>query len=152
MALGGCGFTPLYAESGGVAPQLRSVEVVAPEGRAGFLVREQMEDELARNRSGQARYRLTYTTNELRFPRGLRVNQIATEYELDLTVNYQLIEIASGKTVYTGSAPVHITYASADAPYAGISAQQEGQERAANQAAILIRLDLSRYFARTATP
>ncbi len=41
-------------------------------------------------------------------------------------------------------------YVSADAPYAGIAAQQDAQQRAANQAAVRIRLDLSRYFTRQA--
>ena len=149
LGLTACGFTPLYADNGGVGLHLQGVEVVAPEGRAGFLVRQQLEDELARNRAGASRYRLTYTTNEARFPRGLRVNEIASEYELDLTVDYQLTDISTGQVVYRGVAPTHISYASADAPYAGIAAQQEGQERAAAQAAILIRLDLARYFART---
>src|SRR3954469_22428603 len=93
LALSACGFTPLYAESGGIGPSLQGVEVVAPEGRAGFLLRQQLEDELARNRAGASRYRLTYTTNEARFPRGLRVNEIASEYELDLTVDYQLTDL-----------------------------------------------------------
>lgn len=150
LALGGCGFTPLYADSARVAPALRDVEVIAPQGRAGFLVRQQLEDELGRDRSGPARYRLTYTIQELRFPRGLRVNEIADEYELDLNVNYQLTDLSSGKVVHAGFAPAQVSYASADAPYAGVVAQQSGQERAASQAAILIRLDLSRYFAMVA--
>ena len=148
-ALGGCGFTPLYATPG-VAPALQSVAVVAPDGRAGFLVREQLEDALARDQSAAARYRLTYTVSQLRFPRGLRVNNIATGYELDLTVIYALTDTGTGTVVYRGSAPVQVSYNSADAPYAGIAAQQDAEERAARQAAVLIRLDLSRYFSQLA--
>ena len=95
------------------------------------------------------------TANEIRTPRGLRVNNTATEYELSLTIIYTLVENATGKTVRTGVAPVIVTYESSDAPYAGLSAQTNAQERAATQAATLVRLDLSRYFASvpaTATP
>jgi LPS-assembly lipoprotein len=151
--LAACGFTPLYAEPG-VAPALSSVQVIPPKGRMGFLMQEQLDDALARRRGETPRYRLTMTADEIRTPRGLRVNNTATEYELSLTVIYTLVETATGKTVRTGVAPVIVTYESSDAPYAGLSAQTDAQERAATQAATLVRLDLSRYFAsvETATP
>ena len=148
-ALGGCGFTPLYATPG-LAPALESIAVVAPDGRAGFLVRDALEDALARDKSAGARYRLTYTVHQIKYPRGLRVNNIATGYELDLTVDYALTETGTGTVVYRGNAPVQVSYNSADAPYAGIAAQQDAEERAAQQAAVLIRLDLSRYFLQLA--
>jgi LPS-assembly lipoprotein len=144
--LAGCGFTPLYAERG-VGPALSSVEVMTSKGRVGFLMQEQLDDALARERGQPARYRLNISSNELRTPRGLRVDNTATEFELNLTVTYSLIENATGKTLRTGVAPVTVTYESSDAPYAGLSAQTDAQERAAVQAATLVRLDLSRYFA-----
>lgn len=150
LALGGCGFTPLYGSEGGVGPALSSVSISAPDGRAAFLVREQLEDALARDRGETAKYRLNFTVEQIRFPRGLRVNNIATGYELDLTVHYSLFDSATGQLVYAGDAPVQVSYNSADAPYAGITAQQNAEERAARQAAVLIRLDLSRYFAQLA--
>jgi LPS-assembly lipoprotein len=150
LLLGGCaGFTPLYAASG-VAPALESVDVTVPQNRMGFLLREQLNDQLARHLDQPARYRLTLTADEQRSARGLRVNNVASDFELDLHVNYQLIENGTGKTLTSGSAPVTVFYVSADAPYAGIAAQQDAQERAANQVAILIRLELSRYFNRLA--
>jgi LPS-assembly lipoprotein len=150
LALAGCGFTPLYASQGGVGPALQSVAISAPDGRAAFLVREQLEDALARNRGASPQYRLNFTTEQTRFPRGLRVNNIATGYELDLTVHYSLFDAGTGQLLYQASAPVQVSYNSADAPYAGIAAQQNAEERAAKQAAVLIRLDLSRYFAQLA--
>ena len=149
-SVSGCGFTPLYASSGGVGPALQSVAIAAPDGRAAFLVREQLEDALALDRNTPPRYRLSFTTTTNRFPRGLRVNNIATGYELDLTIEYVLYDTGTGAGVYSGVAPVQVSYNSADAPYAGITAQQDAEERAARQAAVLIRLDLSRYFAQLA--
>jgi LPS-assembly lipoprotein len=143
--LAGCGFTPLYAEKG-LGPALSSVEVVPTKGRLGYLMQEQLDDALARQRGEPARYRLTMTSNEIRTPRGLRVDNTATEYELNLTITYNLIETATGKVLRSGVAPVTVTYESSDAPYAGLAAQNDAQERAAIQAATLIRLDLSRYF------
>jgi LPS-assembly lipoprotein len=142
-------FVPLYAQPG-VTPSLQSVEVTTPQNRVGFLLREQLNDQLARKLDEPARYRLTLTADEQRSARGLRVNNVASDFELDLRVNYQLIENGTGKVLTAGAAPVTVFYVSADAPYAGIAAQQDAQERAANQVAILIRLELSRYFNRLA--
>ena len=151
LGLGGCaGFTPLYATPG-VTPALQSVEVTSPQNRLGFLLREQLNDQLARKLDLPARYRLNLTADEQRSARGLRVNNVASDFELDLRVSYQLIDSADSRVLLSGAAPVTVFYVSADAPYAGIAAQQDAQERAANQAAILIRLDLSRYFNRIAT-
>jgi LPS-assembly lipoprotein len=147
LGLSACaGFTPLYATPG-LTSSLRDVDVVVPQNRAGFLLHEQLDDQLARERDRPARYRLSLTLTERRFPRGLRVNNVASDFELDLRVNYALIDTQTATTLVTGVAPVSVFYVSADAPYAGIAAQQDAQERAANQAAIQIRLDLSRYFA-----
>jgi len=53
FGLGGCGFTPLYA-SPGVSPGLSAIETIAPEGRAGALLRGSLDDALARDGSPAA--------------------------------------------------------------------------------------------------
>jgi len=145
------GFQPLYAMPN-VTPALRSVDVVPPQGRVGFLMREQLNDELARDFGVPARYRLVLTVTENRIPRGIRINNVASEFELDLRVNYDQIENSTGQSLLKGAAPVTVFYAATEAPYAGIAAQQDAQERAAGQAAVQIRLDLSRRFAGAAVP
>jgi len=153
LSLGGCGFTPLYA-NGGVGGGLASIDIPTPitastgvADRTGFLLKQSLNDELAQQPGGSPRYRLDAKITERRYPRGVRVNSVANRYEINLTVAYSLIELASGKAVVTGAAPVIVTYDSADPPYAGTVAAQNGDERAAQQAAIQIRLALSRYFA-----
>ena len=47
LGLAGCGFTPLYG-SPGVTQQLAAVEVATPPGRTGQLIREHLDDALAR--------------------------------------------------------------------------------------------------------
>jgi LPS-assembly lipoprotein len=46
-----------------------------------------------------------------------------------------------------GVDPVEITYAETEQPYAGIAAQQDAQQRAADTSAQHIRVDLAEYFA-----
>ena len=144
--LGGCGFTPLYATPG-VSPALSSVEVITPEGRIGHLLSEDLRDDLAIDREKPALYRLALAVDEKRYARGLTFEQVATWYELSLRVSYSLIEISSGKTLTTGVMPISVSYNAAGDPYAGVVAQQNGQQRAAANAAQRIRLELAAYFA-----
>jgi LPS-assembly lipoprotein len=74
------------------------------------------------------------------------VNNVANRYEINFTVNYRLVAAGGTKVLLEGSAPVIVEYDSADPPYAGVAAEQDGEVRAANQAAIQIRLALARYF------
>jgi LPS-assembly lipoprotein len=146
LGLGGCGFTPLYAASG-VTPKLASIQVSRPDGRTGFLMGQYLDDELGKDRADAPASRLLLKTNEVRIPRGIRVDNVASRYEVDLNTTYTLIEIATRKIVTAGLVKVNVTYDSADQPYAGIAAEQDGQRRAAEQAADRIRLELASYFA-----
>jgi LPS-assembly lipoprotein len=151
-ALAGCGFTPLYATPG-VSSGLANVDVITPEGRTGHLLSEDLQDDLAITREKPALYRLALAVDEARHERGLSTEQLATWYELQVRVSYSLIEISSGKTLTAGVEPISVSYNAADDPYAGIVAQQDGQKRAAAEAAQRIRIKLAAYFAeRAATP
>jgi LPS-assembly lipoprotein len=146
LALGGCGFTPLYATNS-AGGSLAAIDVTTPNDRTGFLLKQSLQDELALQTSGAPRYRLDCKVVEKRYPRGVRVNNVANRYEVNMTVAYTLTDLATSKAVLTSTAPVIVTYDSADPPYAGTVAAQNGDERAAQQAAIQIRLALGRYFA-----
>lgn len=74
------------------------------------------------------------------------MNNVATLYETNITVGYRLTDIATGRLIKGGGEPVTVVYDVADQPYAGIAAQQDSQERAANEVAQRIRADLGIYF------
>ncbi|MBO9710056.1 MAG: hypothetical protein J7521_17785 [Caulobacter sp.] len=146
LALSACGFTPLYGPQS-VVKGLSGIEVVAADGRAGFLIREQLDDALAHDPNVLPTYKLVYTITEHRYARGVRVDNVANRYELALTANWRLLDIKTGQQVRAGSAYATATYDSADQPYAAVSAQQDGQERAATEVARKIQLDLAAWFA-----
>ena len=151
-ALAGCGFTPLYGVDTGVAPALSAVEVDAPQTRTGHLLREEIDDALARDRSRPAAYRLALAVDEQRYARGLRVDDVATRYEVALYVDYILSDVRTRRQLKTGRVNANVTFDSADPPYSGVASYADGQERAATQAAERIRLDLARWFALTPAP
>lgn len=146
LGLSACGFTPLYATPG-VTPGLAAIETVAPDGRAGFLLREQLDDAFVRSSGSAAAYRLTLAINEQRYARGVRVDNVANRYELRMVVNWRLLDVKTGVEVRKGRSEAAVTYDSADQPYAAIVAQNDGQERAAVEVARNIQLDLAAWLA-----
>ena len=146
--LAGCaGFEPLYAQGSGVSPALARVAVAAPDTRTGQLIREELEDELGASAAeGPPQYRLVVDVDQRRFSRGLRIDDTANRYELRLTVSYRLFDAATGALVSAAAEPVYVTYDVADQPYAGVAAHLDGEERAAGEAARLIRENLARLF------
>ena len=151
LLVSACGFVPLYGQAG-VRGGLSAIQVKVPQGRTAYLVRESLDDALGRDARQQAAYQLDVTVDERRFARGLRVDNVANRYELQVKVGYRLMSAQTGSVLLSGTVPVAVTYDSADAPYGGITAQQDGQKRAAQEAAQQIRLDLARYFAKTPKP
>jgi len=146
LGLSACGFTPLYATPG-VTPGLAAIETVAPDGRAGFLLREQLDDALARDAGVAPAYKLTLAVSEQRYARGVRVDNVANRYELRMVVTWRLGDAKTNAEIRRGRAEVAVTYDSADQPYAAIVAQNDGQERAAAEAARKIQLDLATWLA-----
>jgi LPS-assembly lipoprotein len=151
VALSGCGFTPLYATPG-VTPALASIDVATPQtdagatSREGYFLRLKLNDQLGRDPDSPSRYRLATTLKEGRNAQGARVNNIASRYELDLSVIYVLSDGVTGEVLTQGSVPVKVSYDSSDPPYATVAANQDAETRAAEQAAIYVRLALSHYF------
>lgn len=150
--LSGCGFTPMYAQPG-VAGGLARVAVETPDTRTGYLLRERLEDAFAGGRDAEDRYILAVALNERRYPRGVGADDAATRYELAVQANWTLTDRTTGARVASGSRPILVTYDASIQPYAGVAALDDAQERAASQAAQLIRVDLLEFFGgRPANP
>ena len=142
LMLAGCGFTPLYGEAG-VGTALTRISVTTQDDRLGYRIREQLEDALGRDASQPALWRLETTAEQTRRPLGRRIDDTATRYELTVRGAWTLTPIDGGLPL-SGVETVTTTYAAADQPYAAITAQQDGEERAAAELARQIRLELMR--------
>lgn len=151
VGLAGCGFAPLYGQPG-VVKGLAAIQVEAPQGRTGFLIREHLDDAFARDRAATPAYVMQLALSEQRYPRGVRVDNVATRYEYVLTATYALSARTSGQEVKRGTVRVELTYDSADQPYASVAAQQDAQDRAAEEAARRIQLELAAWMADGAKP
>ena len=149
--LGACGFAPLYGAPG-VVSSLAAIDVIAPDGRAGYLIREHLDDAFAKNHGSPAAYRMQLSLSEARYPRGVRIDNVATRYEYVLVADYALAAVPSGALAKKGRVRVELTYDSADQPYASIAAQQDAQDRGAEEAARRIQLELAAWLANGAKP
>ncbi len=147
LALAGCGFTPLYATPG-LSSGLSAVEVVAPQGRVAFLMRQDLDDALGRDKAAAPQWRLDLIVTQARDPRGLRLDDVAERYALTITVDYTLTSLATGEKLHSGQVTSQVSYDAADAPYAGIAARQNTQEKVASDAARRIQVDLAAWLAR----
>jgi LPS-assembly lipoprotein len=141
----------MYATPG-LSTGLASIEVVAPDGRVEHLLREQLDDALARDKDAAPLWRLTFTVLQTRDPRGLTINDYAQRYQVGVTVHYELVRIATGEVAHAGDVKSEVSYDAANDPYAGIAARQDSQERAAADAARKIEIDLAAWMARAKTP
>ena len=144
LALGvsACGFTPMYANPQ-LSQNMRAIAITTPQTRTGYLLREQLDDQLNVDRTATPRYRLAVAIVEKRRPRGLNPDDTPTRYELHLDVTYTLVEAEGGKTILKQTRPVFVSSDAVVDPYASLAAQEDSQERAAEEAAEIIRTDVS---------
>lgn len=142
LLLGGCGFTPLYAAPG-VSPGLSAVETIAPEGRSGALLRESLDDALARDSAVPARWRLEVSLRESRIARGRRSDGVASRYEYVVTADWTLTSRTDGVVAIRGTSRSEVTFDRADQPYAAIAAQQDAEQKVADELARKIQVDLA---------
>jgi len=142
LALAGCGLTPMYAGGGNaaVAQGLAGVQVSAIEGRAGWLVRNALVDELGM--SGQkdvpSRYRLDVRLDDRLESFALLSNDTVGRERRTLRARYQLVDQNSGEVVVdaTAGSDAGIDVVSSD--YATIAAEQTALENMAKDVATRI--------------
>lgn len=144
--LGGCGFTPLYGAPS-VTSKLAGIKIITPDGRTGFLLRQHLEDAFASSRGAPEAYAMRVQLSEARVPRGIRTDNVATRYEYVITADYSLANQPAGDVAKRGRVRVEVTYDSADQPYASIAAQQDAQDRAAEETARRIQLEVAAWLA-----
>lgn len=143
--LAGCGFTPVYGDQG-VGSNLSRIAVSTQDDRLGYRLREQLEDALGWNGNAAPAWRLETSVKQERRSLGRLIDDTASRYELTVIADWTLTPMAGGEPV-KGVQRAVVTYASADQPYAAIAAQQDGEERAAEDLSRLIRQDLMRVLA-----
>jgi LPS-assembly lipoprotein len=138
LALAGCGLQPMYAGggSGAVAQGLAAVEVPAIEGRAGWLVRNALRDQLAPSGTTAApRYRLDVLLDDRLEGLGLLTDDTVGRERRTLRARYQLVDLSTGSVLLDATAGSDAGIDVVSSEYATIAAEQTALENLAREVA-----------------
>lgn len=151
LTLAACGFTPLHSQS--TAAPLPAVNLdftqTQAKGATGdkveFLLRQSLKDRMAGN-SRASPYTLSLDSKLARRSLGIRVDDVASRFDLTLTVEYRLIETKTGDVLDTGTVRAVSTFGAPTDPYGRTTAQFDAEERVSTEASDFLILKLARYF------
>jgi len=145
LVLGACGLKPMYAGggSGAVARGLQDVQVSAIEGRAGWLVRNALVDQLGAKSGEAPKYRLDVRLDDTLESFALLSDDTVGRERRTLRARYQLVDIGSGEIVLdaTAGSDAGIDVVSSD--YATIAAEQTALENMSKDVASRIVTSLA---------
>ena len=148
-ALSGCGLQPMYAggSNGVVAQGLAGIEVSPIEGKAGWLVRNALNDRLTQGGGGSAgstRYILEVKLDDQLEGFGLRNNDTIGRERRTLRARYQLLDAGSGDILLDATAGSDAGIDVVSSEYATIAAEQTALENLSRDIAdrIVTRLAL----------
>ncbi|MBK6299289.1 MAG: hypothetical protein IPF48_15990 [Sphingomonadales bacterium] len=131
LLVSACGLRPLYSGGGGgkVSQVLRSVDVAAIDGKAGWLMRNALNDRLGRNPSIPAQYRLEVELDDQISGFGVRRDDAVTRERRTLRARYRLVDAAQGTVVLDATAGSDAGIDVVSSEYATIAAENTALER-----------------------
>lgn len=153
LALSGCGLQPMYAGGGNgvVARGLSGIEVPAIEGRAGWLVRNELNDRLfAGGGASSPQYRLDIRLDDKLEGLGLLSDDTIGRERRTLRARYQLVDLASGKIVLDATAGADAGIDVVSSEYATIAAENRALENLSGEVADRIVTQLALYLRKGA--
>ena len=136
-ALSACGLSPMYAGggSGEVARSLAAVAVPPIEGRAGWLVRNALNDRLGAGGEAAARYRLDVRLDDQLDALGVLRDDTVSRERRTLRARYQLVDTASGEVLLDATAGSDAGIDVVSSEYATIAAEQTALENLSREVA-----------------
>ena len=154
-SLSACGLRPVYGGGGhgAVAQALGNVEVAPIEGKAGWLVRNALNDRLSAKQSGSGpRYRLVVKLDDNIAGLGLRADAAITRERRTLRARYQLVDEATGAQILDDTAGSDAGIDVTSSEYATIAAEDTALERLSQTVADQIVTRLALYSRKAANP
>jgi len=145
-SLPACALQPLYSSgsSGSVAQTLGDVSIAPIQGRAGWLVKNALDDKLQALGGGTSRFELTIALDDQITGFGLLANDQVTRERRTLRARYQLIETATGEVVLDATAASDAGIDIVSSEYATIAGENRALENLSLEIAnqIVTRLSL----------
>ena len=149
LALSGCGFHPLYGDSGGagsVEAALTGIDVAPQTTRAGQLVRNEILSGIAPASAGGGARVLDFTAEEKETPAVVSFNSGNAQNRYILNVAY-VLKTRGGRVLTRGKTFSEVSYTVTRQPAADMQARIRASETAARVAAEDIRTRLAAWLA-----
>lgn len=147
LLLASCaGFSPMYAKNSSARTGLSQVQVSKIDGRSGFLLAQQLYDKAGIRQGEAGNYQLSVKLTRARRGFAVRVDEVATRYEVSVTATWVLKD-AQGKKLAGMSATGASSYSDTSDPYAGQVAAEAAEDRATSLLADSLIEQLGFYFA-----
>ena len=150
VSLSACGLHPVYSggSHGAVARKLGHVEVAPIEGKAGWLVRNALNDRLSAMNGGGPTYKLVVKLDDQISGFGLRSDAAVTRERRTLRARYQLLDAATGAQIIDDTAGSDAGIDVTSSEYATIAAEDTALERLSQTLADQIVARLTIFAAR----
>ncbi len=150
--LSACGLRPLYGggQSGTTAQALRSVSVAPIDGRAGWLLRNALNDRMQGGGEGTAAFRLEIELDDQIVGFGVRRDDTITRERRTLRARYRLVETTKGSVVLDATAGSDVGIDVVSSEYATVAAENTALERLTETIADQITARIALYASRTA--
>ena len=137
--LGSCGLKPLYAggSDGSVVRGLSAITVPVIPGRAGWLMRHELQDRLGAigTENGAARYRLDVRLDDRLEGLGVLGDDTIGRERRTLRARYQLVDLQSGEVLLDATAGSDAGIDVVSSEYATIAAEQTALENLSREVA-----------------
>lgn len=131
LLLSACGLRPLYGngEGGKVAQVLRTVDVAPIDGKAGWLMRNALNDRLGRDRAVTAHYRLEVELDDTISGFGVRRDDAVTRERRTLRARYRLVDASRGTVLLDATAGSDAGIDVVSSEYATVAGENSALER-----------------------
>ncbi len=143
FVLSACSLRPVYqqpsTDEAAPAHSLPGIAVeVMPESRPAQLLRIALED-LLRQSGDESVYRLVSRLEYERYPIGIERSGRISRYNLSFSLNYQLVEQASGRQVTSGTLRKLSSYNEVVSDFASYMAEKDAVRRGVDELAAELR-------------
>jgi LPS-assembly lipoprotein len=155
LALAGCGFQPLYGgtTAGGsrLSEVMKEIDVTPIPGRVGQKLRNELIfANTGGGTAGRTRYRLNITIKESVTDQMVQITGDATGQVYQLDATFELVDSASGATVYEGKAIARAPYNRYQEIFANVRARYDAENRAARGVSESIRTQVAAHLSNAA--
>jgi LPS-assembly lipoprotein len=153
VTVAACGFQPLYGSrvGGGSPAEFAQIKVEPIPDRIGQQLYNHLLTILnSDGRPERPRYVMKTQVTENLSALGVRKTAFATRANLQMEANYDVTSAATGRSVFSGTSSITVSYNILDSEFATLMAEKDARARAVQELSEDIRIRLGVFFSNLA--